>query len=208
MPVVILSIEPYATSKPFAAELASALNLKLADLRPFERKLAERVACNGSGPLSSSTRHISKNSNWDMSTSDLSARVRELTLEIASEGDTLLVSWSAAATLHAAHDHMRLKRDVIIVGLHASHSHRAKAVQRRLCYPHLGTAVLELDAEDSLIAKFVTRVFDADWRHAGHYDVLIDTGYIAGPALTKILEAIAFTPAATESAPAPISSRT
>ena len=138
-----------------------------------------------------------------MSSADLAARVRELTLEIASEGGTLLVSWSAAATLRAARNQKRQKRDVIIVGVRASHANRANTVQRRLCYPHLGTAILELDAEDSLITNFVARVFDVDWRHAGHYDVLLDTGHIAEPVLTKMLQAIAFATAAAVSAPAP-----
>jgi hypothetical protein len=126
MAVVALSIEPYAASHTFPADLAQALKLELVDLRAFEIEITNMTA---EGPDVVLDLVRSSGNRWMIRASDLAARLSELILETTLRGNTLIVGWSAAVVL-------RSLPHVATVSLRSSVRQRAVALQRRMLYTH------------------------------------------------------------------------
>jgi hypothetical protein len=166
MAVVALSIDPYAADPAFPRRLARHLGLGLFDIAAFERDIAERLG-GADGDLMRALGVSASLRAWRMTTVDLAARLKELTLEAALEGNVVINGWTATASLRpVAH--------VASVNLGASRQHRLAAAQRRMRYAHIGSAELDLDSEDGLYCDLLTQVFGRGWRRP-EADLVIDT---------------------------------
>lgn len=200
MSVIALSIEPYALDDALLFELARTLGLKMLDLRRFEQHMADKVEGTTSGGGELNIACADRRMPWRLTSSDLAARIRELTLETIRDGNVMVVGWSAPIVLrslpHVAAAHIRA-RDI----------DRSVATQSRFCYPHIGTAVMELASEDAKITRFTSRIFGTDWRDAKLFDLVLDAGllgmsgcmemiadlarsdrFVGGPAATRLVD--------------------
>lgn len=171
MSVIALTIESNAQETNFAGTVTEALGLKLIDLRGFERQLAwvpehEPAALSVRPALRQF--HSGDVSFRAMSRRQLSARMREQLLDVAAEGNVVIVSWCAPVIL-------RRMLHVPRVLVRASTGYRAAITQRHLNYSHRETACLEIESEDAAIERFVRRTFEADWRDPAAFDLIINS---------------------------------
>lgn len=179
MPVIAITIEPYAVTDAFVRQLADRLDLELLDLREFERSVAESLSSPvleipgiGSAPC------------WHMTFADVAARLSELTLEAALRQRSLVVGSTCTATL------FRLSH-VATVKLRAPEHHRASALQRKLRFPHYESALLELESEDSLMRGLVNRLYGDGWQHLDRADLEIDTARVSEATSACMIEQLA-----------------
>lgn len=147
MAVVAMSIEPYAASRSFGADLAHALKLELVDLRAFEIEIANMSA---EGPHTVMNLVHSTDSHWRICASDLATRLSELILETTMRGNALIIGWSATVVL-------RSLPHVATVSLRSSVTQRAVVLQRRKLYTHFDSALLDLASEDLSVDRLVAR---------------------------------------------------
>ncbi len=167
MAVIALSIEPYAVPRTCPKALARTLGLDLVDLRPFELEIADAV--DGGGPDAVvPIMPPGQSLQWTMHVRDLANRLRELTLEAALNGNVLVTGFTSATIL-------RPLPHVAAVRLRASRTYRATALQQLLRYQHLSSALMDLDSEDTQIARFVAQCFQSDWHCPSQDDLAIDT---------------------------------
>jgi hypothetical protein len=149
MAIIALSVEPYAASRNFAADLARALGLALVDLRAFELEIAHMTAEGPDAVLDLVPGQLGAG-RWSIRANDLVARLSELVLETAMHGNALIVGWSAAAVL-------RSLPHVATVSLRSSVAHRAITLQRRMLYTHFDSALLDLASDDLSVDHLVAR---------------------------------------------------
>lgn len=167
MTIVALCIEPGSVESDFPRGLADHLGLRLCDLRRFEYDIAERSDFGDGRLRSHGSRHGGTLAAWDLKGEQLAARIREVVLEHVIDGDALIVGWSAASIVRGF-DH------IARVMVRAPLRFRQFTAMRQLAYRELGTAELEIDSADSLIDRFVQRLFACDWRDPANYDIVMD----------------------------------
>ncbi len=171
MAIVALSIEPFAAARKLPAQMAKELGLTLFDLAPFERHVAERLFTNSRNELVDFSPAVTER-QWSMTVAEFAARLRELALETALQGDVLIHGWTAASILGGL-------PHIATVRLHASALHRTRVVQKYRKYPLLPCAAMDLASEDSLTARFVTSVLDEAWCPRAPADLVIDMEHIS-----------------------------
>lgn len=171
MAIITMSIELDALAERAIADLASALGLTVVDQRPFERKIAERSDRVGRqkrfNVLPSIYRKL-----WGATGQQLSYRLQEEALEIATRGNVLILSWVAPVTLRSI-------SQVIRIRVRAPVAVREEAAMRRLGYHDPRMAGWEVNSVDGLITRFLRSMFDVDWRDGELYDLVFDATRIS-----------------------------
>lgn len=181
MSIIALCIEPGSVGTDHVGALADHLGLKLCDLRRFEVEIAERSDF-GDGRLQS---RLKRHSDlWDLRAEQLAARMREEVLQRVVDGDALIVGCSVPPIVRNFPHVAR-----VLVG--GRLPFRQMNAMQQLAYRELGTAEIEIHYADTLLDRFIERLFNCDWRDPSHFDLQIDAERVPSALQIKLLQALA-----------------
>ena len=159
MTVVFLRLEIDAFGERFADELATALELRLVDLRPLDLGIAELHAF-GAEP-SQCTQQPSS------AIEDLSVRAANAALEAAAAGNVLIVGWSTADVLAPL-------SNVIRICARAPRPRGAWRSVRRFGYDNDNVAPAETEPSEPLLIRVMRAAFGLKWRASCDFDLIVE----------------------------------
>jgi cytidylate kinase len=184
MTVIALAMESGSYDGRFGAKIAAKLVLQLVDIRSFERDIAEQCDVGDCAAHRLVDGETITARYWDLTTQQLVARIREQVLQTAAQGNALILGWSAATILEPIHHVARVR---ILAPLKL----RELNVMRHLAYNDIGTARIEIESSDALIARFVRQTTNADWADPTHYDLLLNAASIPSDACIELIKTFA-----------------
>lgn len=177
MPLIALSIASDCAIDRDLRALAGTLDFDLIDRRSIEHSIAE--ACDH-GSIDDRFNVWHATGRWLSAPTgrEIMCRLTEETLELAGKGDVLLLSWAAPAILrHLGH--------AVSIRVHAPSRMREMAAMRRLAYRAPLMAEWEVGSADTLIERFMRRMFDHAVGDPALYDVMLNVGRLPNATWTS-----------------------
>jgi cytidylate kinase len=184
MTVIALVMETGSFDDKFGERVATKLGLQLTDMRHFEREIAERCDLRDYEVHRLVDGDTFAARFWDLTSQQLSVRIREQTLQTAAQDNTLILGWSAASILQQIQHVVRVR---ILAPLRS----RERNVMRQLAYNDIQTAHLEVESSDALIARFVTQTTGADWADPSLYDLVLNADSVSGETCIELIRLLA-----------------
>jgi cytidylate kinase len=186
MTVIALIMETGTYDSKFGERVARKLGLQFTDMRAFELEIAERCDNNDCNVHRLVDGEGSVVQFWDLTSRQLSIRIKEQTLQTTAQGNTLILGWSAASILARIHH-------VVRVRVVAPIKYRERNVMKQLAYNDVRTARWEVESSDALISRFVSRTTGADWTDSSLYDLVVNARTISAATCIELISGLALT---------------
>jgi cytidylate kinase len=187
MTVIAMTREMGTLGKEVAARVAGELGLDVVHHEIVERHLAERLQLSESLVHRFLEGEASLWERWKIDRRRVSQFTSAEMLTLAKKGNVLIRGWGAA----------QLMRDiphVLCVRVCAPMSFRVAEMRRRLHLDSDAAAEREIERSDEAHDRTVQSVFNADWRNATGYALVLNTGRMSVETATEMLLHLARTP--------------
>ncbi len=170
MTVIAMTREMGSLGKDVALGLAQDLGLRLVQ-HELVGHLAEKMHVRES----SVNRFLEGKANlferWGIDEQEVSLFTTEEILDIAAGGDVLIRGWGAAYIL-------RKVRHVACIRVCASEKFRARNLMQRIGIKDEKIARREVQKSDAAHARVMSQLFNADYRDALNYDLVLNSEYV------------------------------
>ncbi len=159
MTVVYLCLDIGAFREQFTDELAAALGVRLLDLRPLELSIAELDAFG--------KRRGRCADQQSPATDELSMCAAEAAVEAVSEGDVLIVGWSAAPVLAPLSSVTRVR-------VRAPRPRGAWRTVRRFGYETACVGPYAAEPSEPFLFRIMRATFGDKWRAPSDFDLVVE----------------------------------
>ena len=180
MAVIAMTREMGSLGKDVALGLSQDLGLDV-----VQHELVGHVAEKMHVRESSVNRFLEGKANlferWDINEQELSLYTTEEILDIAAKGNVLIRGWGAAYVL-------RRVSHVACIRVCASEKLRAKTLMQRIGIKDERIALREIRKSDAAHARVMSHLFNADYRNALNYDLILNTEHVPVPDCIDLLE--------------------
>ena len=167
MTVVAMTREMGSLGKDVALKLAQDLGLRL-----VQHELVGHVAEKMHVRESSVNRFLVGKAGlferWGIDEQEVSLFTTEEILDIAADGDVLIRGWGAAYIL-------RKVQHVACIRVCAPEKFRARNLMQRIGIKDENIALREVQKSDAAHARVMSRLFNADYRNALNYDLVLNS---------------------------------
>ena len=171
MAVIAMTREMGSLGKDVALGLSQDLGLKVVQ-HELVGQVAEKLHVRESSVNRFLEGKASLFERWDINEEDLSLFTTEEILDIAAKGDVLIRGWGAAYVL-------RRVSHVACIRVCAPEKLRAKNLMQRIGIEDEKIALREIHKSDAAHARVMSHLFNADYRNATNYDLILNTEHLS-----------------------------
>ncbi len=166
MAVIAMTREMGSLGKDVALGLSKELGLRLVQ-HELVGHLAEKMHVRESSVNRFLEGKASLFERWGIDEQEFSLYTTEEILDIAAEGNVLIRGWGAPYVL-------RRVQHVACIRICASEKFRARTLMRRIGIKDENIALREIRKSDSAHARVMSHLFNADYRNALNYDLVLN----------------------------------
>lgn len=170
MAVIAMTREMGSLGKDIALGLSQALGLKIVQ-HELVGQVAEKMHVRESSVNRFLEGKASLFERWDIDEQELSLYTTEEILDIAAKGNVLIRGWGAAYVL-------RRVSHVACIRVCAPEKLRAKNLMQRIGIEDEKIALREIHKSDAAHARVMSHLFNADYRNATNYDLILNTEHV------------------------------